>query len=260
VGEAVARAKPDAIVHQMTSLSGTPDFRHFDRWFAETNRLRTEGTHHLLAAAHATGVGIFVAQSYTGWPSGTGRGLSTESDPFDPNPVRWQRESLAAIRELEQAVTNAPLTGIVLRYGNLYGPGATDPMVAVVKKRMLPIIGGGTAITNWTHVDDAAGATLAALEKPVRGVYNVVDDDPAPVAEWLPLMAKLSGARPPMHIPTWLGRLLGGDATVRFMTETRGSSNAKMKRTFGWSPRWPSWREGFRHGLVESPSNARRAA
>ena len=261
VGEAVARTRPDAIVHQMTALSGRPDMKHFDRWFAQTNRLRTEGTRHLLAAAQATGVGLFVAQSYAGWPSLNDPSvLTNEMDPLDDRPVASQRETLAAIRYLEQAVTTAPLTGIVLRYGSLYGPGATDSMVEMVRKRMLPIIGGGTGVTSWVHVDDAAGATLAALEKPTAGLFNIVDDAPAPVSQWLPVMAEVIGAKPPLHVPKWIGRLLAGDAAVRIMTETSGASNAKALLTFDWNLRWPTWRDGFRHGLLADGAHVARAA
>jgi nucleoside-diphosphate-sugar epimerase len=259
VGEAVARARPDAIVHQMTALAGKTDFKHFDEWFAVTNRLRTEGLRHLLAAAQATGVGLLVAQSYAGWPGSRGPGsLSTEQDPFN-EPLPSQRESLDAIKYLERTVTTAPLTGIVLRYGSLYGPGASEDMVALLRKRMMPMIGGGTAVTSWLHVDDAAGATLAALEKPKGGIYNIVDDAPARVNQWLPAMAKAVGARPPLNLPTWIGRLLAGDAAVRFMTETGGFSNAKAQLVFDWQLQWPSWHEGFRLALTAN-DNAARAA
>jgi nucleoside-diphosphate-sugar epimerase len=249
VGAAVARARPDAIVHQMTALSGTPDLRRFDRWFAETNRLRTEGTRHLLAAANATGVPLFAAQSYAGWPARKmNEALATEETPF-AHPLPSQRETLAAIRFLEEAVTTAEPSGIVLRYGSLYGPGATDEMVRMVKKRMVPIIGGGTGVTSWTHVDDAAAATLAALERRASGIFNIVDDDPAPVAEWLPALADAVGASPPLRVPKWVGRLLAGEAAVRIMTATSGYSNARAKAALGWRPAWSSWRQGFRHAL-----------
>ena len=259
VGEAVARARPDAIVHQMTALAGKTDFRHFDEWFAVTNRLRTEGLRHLLAAGQATGVDLFVAQSYAGWPGSRGPGrLSTEEDPYN-EPLPSQRESLDAIKYLERTVTAAPPTGIVLRYGSLYGPGASDEMVTLLRKRMMPMIGGGTAVTSWIHVDDAAGATLAALENPKAGIYNIVDDDPAPVSEWLPAMAAAVGGTPPMNLPTCIGRLLAGGAAVRFMTETGGFSNAKALLAFDWRLQWPSWREGFRLALT-THENAARAA
>ncbi len=180
IGEAVARAEPDAIIHEMTALSGAPDFRHFDRWFALTNRLRTEGTAHLLAAAEASGVKRFVAQSFTGWSnSREGSWIKTEEDPLDPHPLKEQTETLAAIRFLERAVLDAPLEGIVVRYGGLYGPGSSEALAAILRKRMFPVIGNGAGIVSSTHVDDAAGGTLAALERGQRGIYNIVDDDPA---------------------------------------------------------------------------------
>jgi len=250
VGEAVARAEPEAIVHQMTALSGTPDMRHFDRWFATTNALRTTGTRHLLAAAQAAGVQRFVAQSYTGWTNArTGAPVKTEEDPFDPHPVSAQRETLSAIRALEQMVLDAPAAGIALRYGNFYGAGVWDRLVDMVRKRMLPVLGDGAGVWSWIHVDDAASATAAALERGERGVYNVADDEPARVAEWLPYLAELAGAKRPLHLPPWLGRLVAGEAVTRWMTEGSGASNAKAKRTLGWRPAWPSWRDGFRHAL-----------
>ena len=250
VGEAVARAEPEAIIHQMTALSGTPDMRHFDRWFRTTNALRTTGTRHLLAAAQAAGVQRFVAQSYTGWTiARTGSVPATEDEPLDPAPLRAQRETLAAIRVLELNVLGAPLTGIVLRYGGFYGAGAWDALVAMVRKRMLPVVGDGAGRWSWIHVDDAAAATVAALERGERGIYNVVDDEPARAAEWIPHLAELTGAKPPLRIPRWLGRLLAGDVVVRMMTETRGVSNEKTKWVLDWRPRWPSWRDGFRDAL-----------
>jgi nucleoside-diphosphate-sugar epimerase len=253
----VARAEPEAIIHQMTSLSGMSDMRHFDRTFRTTNTLRTTGTRHLLAAADAAGVKRFLAQSYTGWPiTRTGEGPSTESEPFDAHPVRGQRETLAAIRTLEQSVLDAPLTGIVLRYGSLYGAGAWDPLIELVRKRMLPIIGDGGGVWSWIHVDDAASATVAALERGEPGVYNVVDDEPAPAAEWIPGLAELAGAKPPLRVPVWLGRLLAGEVVVHMMTKVRGASNEKAKWVLDWRPRWPSWREGFRHALGATPTIA----
>jgi len=257
VGEAVARAEPEAIIHQMTALSGTPDMRHFDRWFRTTNALRTTGTRHLLAAAQAAGVTRFLAQSYTGWTiARTGGAASTEDEPFDPDPLPAQRETLAAIRELERDVLGAPLTGIVLRYGGFYGAGAWDALVAMVRKRMLPIIGDGAGVWSWIHVDDAAAATVAALERGEQGIYNVVDDQPARASEWIPHLARLAGAKPPLRVPVWLGRLLAGDVVVRLMTEVRGVSNARAKWVLDWRPRWPSWRDGFRHALGATPARA----
>jgi nucleoside-diphosphate-sugar epimerase len=250
VGEAVARAEPEAIIHQMTSLAGKLDMRHFDRSFRTTNTLRTTGTRHLLAAADAAGVKRFLAQSYTGWPiTRDGEGPSTESEAFDAHPARAQRETLAAIRTLETSVLGAPLDGIVLRYGSFYGAGVWEPLVEMVRKRMLPIIGDGAGVWSWIHVEDAASATVAALERGEPGVYNVVDDEPARASEWIPGLAELIGAKRPLHVPGWLGRLLAGDVVVRMMTEARGASNEKAKWVLDWHPRFPSWREGFPHAL-----------
>jgi nucleoside-diphosphate-sugar epimerase len=250
VGQAVASARPDAIIHQMTALSGTPDFRHFDRWFSTTNRLRTEGTQHLLAAARASGVQRLVAQSFTGWSNAReGSLIKSEDDALDANPVKAQTETLAAIKFLERAVLEAPLEGIVVRYGGLYGPGASDALGSLLRKRMFPVVGNGAGIISSIHIDDAAGATVAALERGRRGVYNVVDDDPAPARDFVPAIAEALGAPRPLRIPAWLGRLLAGEVAVTMMTEARGSSNAKAKRELGWQPIWPSWREGFRQGL-----------
>ena len=264
VGRAVAAAEPEALVHEMTALGGTPDFRHFDRWFALTNRLRTEGTDHLLAAAQATGVRRFVAQSFTGWSNiREGSLVKTEDDPLDPHPVAAQRETLAAIRYLERAVLDAPLEGIVVRYGGLYGPGSSDTLGAILRKRMFPVIGSGDGIVSSTHVDDAASGTLAALERGRRGIYQIVDDEPAPSRIFIPAIAEALGAPQPLHIPAWLGRLLAGDVAVTMMTEGRGSSNAKAKRELGWQPIWPSWRDGFARGLdtpVPLPAGASRPA
>jgi nucleoside-diphosphate-sugar epimerase len=255
VGAAVAKAQPEAIIHEMTALSGTPDFKHFDRWFAQTNRLRTEGTEHLLAAAKASGVRRFVAQSYTGWTNARDGGLvKTEADPFDPKPAPVQRETLAAIRFVEEAVTSAPLDGIVLRYGNLYGPGASEAMVEIVRGRKMPIVGNGAGVWSWLHVDDGAAATVAAVEGTQCGIFNIADDEPAAVSEWLPFLAEAVGARRPMRVPAWLAKFAIGDAGVLLMTVGRGSSNEKAKRELGWRPVWSSWREGFRHGLMDSQS------
>lgn len=257
VGQAVAKAAPDAIIHQMTALSGKVDLRRFDRWFAATNALRTKGTEHLLAAAQAVGVERFIAQSYTGWNQArTGGPVKTERDPLDPDPAKAQRESMAAIRFLERAVTEAPLTGIVLRYGNFYGPGASEAQVEMVRARKFPIVGGGTGVSSWTHVDDAASAAAAALERGTSGIYHVVDDEPAPVAEWLPYLAEAVGAKPPMRVPAWLGRLLAGTVVVQWMTEGRGASNQKATAELGWQPTWRTWRDGFRHGLTDPPERA----
>ncbi len=253
VREAVARTKPDAIVHEMTSLATARarDLRHFDRSFAVTNQLRTKGTDHLLAAADAAGVQRFVAQSYAGWTyARDGEAIKTEDDPFDPRPPAEQSQSLAAIRHLERTVADAPLEGVVLRYTNFYGPAASDELVETVRKRRLPIIGTGAGMWSWIHLDDAAAATVAAVERGAPGIYNVADDEPAPVATWLPYLAEVLGAKPPRRVPVWLGRLAAGEVGISMMTEIRGVSNAKAKRVLEWRPKWPSWRDGFRQGLT----------
>ena len=261
VGEAVARAEPEAIVHQMSALAGEPDLRRFDRWFARTNELRTTGTENLLAAARASGVTRFVAQSYTGWPNiREGGPVKTEEDSLDQDPPAAQTESLAAIRELERAVLEAPLDGIVLRYGSFYGPGASEGFVELVRARKLPIVGSGAGVWSWIHIDDAAAAAVAAVEHGGRGVYNIVDDEPARVSDWLPYLAEQVGAKPPRRLPVWLGRLVAGEVAVSWMTRIRGSSNAKAKRELGWEPSWRSWREGFRDGLVDTANPTQRAA
>jgi nucleoside-diphosphate-sugar epimerase len=251
VGEAVAAARPDAIVNQMTALSvahaGRPNLRKPDRYFATTNRLRSEGTGHLLAAAEATGVPHVVAQSAAIFNrTRAGGWVKTEEDPLDPGPA-VARTSAEALRHLEDMVVRAG--GAVLRYGALYGPGAIDDQVKLVRKRMFPLVGGGTGCFSWVHSDDAAGATVLAVEQQAKGVFNVVDDEPAPVSEWLPYLAACAGAKRPMRIPAWLARLLAGEMVVVMMTEGRGFSNAKAKRDLGWELRYPSWRQGFKAEL-----------
>jgi nucleoside-diphosphate-sugar epimerase len=252
VAQAVAAAEPDVIVHELTALAGSLDLRHFDRDFAQTNRLRTEGTDHLLAAGRALGgVTRFVAQSYAGWPfARDGGAVKTEDDPLDPSPPEAMRRTHDAIRHLEQAVTGADWTeGIVLRSGGFYGPGTSfdsgGESVELIRKRKFPVVGGGAGVWSFVHVEDAADATLAAVEHGTRGVYNIVDDEPAPVAEWLPAAARAVGARPPRHVPRWAGRLIAGEAAAVMMTEVRGASNDKAKRQLGWQPRHASWRQGF---------------
>jgi nucleoside-diphosphate-sugar epimerase len=253
VGEAVAAARPDAVVHQMTGISpahaGKPDMKHFDRWFAPTIRLRTEGTDHLLAAAEATGVSQFVAQSYANW-NGIRQGgwVKTEEDPLDLYAGTAAHGGMEAIRHVEDVVRRAG--GLVLRYGGFYGPGATDDYVELVRKRQFPLVGGGTGYGSWVHLDDAASATVLAVEQQARGVFNIVDDEPAPVSEWLPYLAACAGAKPPMRVPKWLGRLLAGEVAVTMMTEGRGFSNAKARRELGWELRYPSWRQGFKEELA----------
>jgi nucleoside-diphosphate-sugar epimerase len=250
VGETVAHVAPDAIINEMTAISSTPDLRHFDRWFAKTNELRTRGTDNLLAAARGAGTRRFITQSYTGWTNDDdGDLVKREADPLDPDPLPAQRETLAAIRTMESSVLDAPLDGIVLRYANLYGPHALDQSLELLRRRQWPIVGDGAGVWSWVHVQDAAAATVAALERGAPGIYIVADDDPAPVREWLPYLAEVIGAPKPMRVPVWLGRLLAGDVAVRWMTRGRGSSNAKAKAELGWQPVWSSWRQGF-HTLV----------
>jgi 2-alkyl-3-oxoalkanoate reductase len=249
---AVTAARPDVVVHQLTALSDLSSMRDFDAVFAPTNRLRTEGTEHLLAGARAAGARRFVAQSYTGWPyERKGAMVKTEDDPLDPEPARSMSKSLAAIRELERLVTGArDLEGIVLRYGGFYGPGTSlEPggeQFEMVRKRRIPIVGSGAGMWSFVHIDDAAAATVAAIERGTRGVYNVCDDEPAPAREWLPVLADALGAKPPRHVPRWLGRLAAGEAIATLMTETRGASNGKAREQLGWRPAYPSWRDGFR--------------
>jgi 2-alkyl-3-oxoalkanoate reductase len=244
VHEAVAALRPDGIVHEATALAGLNDLKHFDRSFAETNRLRTEGTDALLAAAREAGVDRFVAQSFAGWPYARDDGaVKTEDDPLDPTPVPAMRESLEAMRYLEQRVVDAG--GIALRYGGFYG-SPDDAQLELVRKRRFPIVGDGGGIWSFVHLDDAAAATVLAVERGAPGVYNIVDDDPAPVREWLPVLAEEIGAKPPRRVPPLLARLLAGETGVVMMTEIRGASNAKAKRDLGWTLRYPSWREGFR--------------
>ncbi|MGH2752207.1 MAG: NAD-dependent epimerase/dehydratase family protein [Actinomycetota bacterium] len=247
VGEAMAQAQPEAVVHQLTALSGKADLRHFDRWFSTTNKLRTKATENLLSAAKATGAARLVAQSYTGWNNiREGGTIKTEADPSDPEPATEQRESLDAIRYLEDAVMDAPLEGIVLRFGNFYGRGDFDSMIELVQKRQLPIIADGAGVWSWIHLEDAAAATVAALERGKRGIYNITDDEPARVAEWLPYLADVVGAKRPLRIPKWLGGILAGRVAVQWMTEGRGASNAKAKRELDWQPEFATWRDGFR--------------
>jgi nucleoside-diphosphate-sugar epimerase len=262
VMRAVTRSRADVVVHEMTGLAGVKGVRHFDREFALTNRLRTEGTQHLLAAAYAVGARRFIAQSFGNWNyERTGSAAKTEEDPLDPDPPAAQRQSLAAIRSLERTVVNADgLTGIALRYANLYGPGsgfaADGDIAAMVRKRALPIIGDGAGTWSFLHVDDAATATLAAMERGPIGIYNVADDDPAPVAEWLSELARRLGAPPPRRVPVWLGRIAAGEVGVSLMTRIRGASNAKARRELGWAPMYASWREGFAGGPTDAPASA----
>src|SRR5262245_9556991 len=249
---AIAKAEPEVVVHQMTALSVSFDIRRIDRFFAMTNRLRTEGTDILLAAARSAGVGKFVAQSFAGWPyARVGGPVKTEEDPLDPTPPPRLRGTLDAIRPVETAVLGAAdIDGVVLRYGGFYGPRSSispdGEIVEMVRKRRFPIVGDGGGVWSFVHLDDVATATAAAIEHGKPGIYNIVDDEPARVADWLPALAALVGAKPPRHVPVWLGRLAVGPQGVAMMTEIRGASNAKAKRELGWQLLHPSWREGFR--------------
>jgi 2-alkyl-3-oxoalkanoate reductase len=255
VMEAVVSSRPDAIVHQMTALASMRSLKHFDDEFAVTNRLRTEGTSHLLAAARAAGTHRLVAQSYAGWTSERRGGrIKTEEDPLDPHPPKAMSRTLDAIRALEDRVLNSSdVTGTVLRYGSLYGPGTSTSdhgeIVELIRQRKFPLIGNGAGVWSFIHVTDAARATQLALECDASGIYNIVDDEPAEVSVWLPYLAQAVGARPPIHLPAWIGRFAIGEAGVSMMTRARGSSNAKAKHTLGWQPEYASWRDGFHRGL-----------
>ena len=249
VAAAVGNAQPDVIVHQLTAIE-TLDMRHFDRDFALTSRLRTEGTDHLLSAGQAIDVKRFVAQSYFAGYARTGGPIKIENDPVDPSPAREMRQAMAAVRHLEEAVLQARWTeGIVLRYGAFYGPGTSmtpnSEQAELVRRRRYPLVGDAGGVWSFIHVADAADATVAAIEQGRRGVYNVVDDDPAPVAEWLPSLAQELGAKRPRRVPRFVGRLFAGEAGVVMMTELRGASNVKAKHELQWSPAHPSWRQGL---------------
>jgi nucleoside-diphosphate-sugar epimerase len=261
---AVLAAKPDVVIDQMTDLAAVTDLRHFDRAFATTNRLRTEGTDFLLAAAREAGVKRFIAQSFCGWTYGrSGEAVKTEADALDVDPPEELRRTLEAIQYLEGAVAGSTsLEGIVLRYGSFYGPDTgmlSRAMIDQVRRRRVPLIGGGGGQWSFIHVEDAASAAVAAIERGAPGnIYNIVDDEPAPVSEWLPALATLVGARPPIRVPAWLGRLFAGEHLVSMMTEVRAGSNAKAKRELGWQPAHPSWRQGFAE--VASGAAAQHAA
>jgi 2-alkyl-3-oxoalkanoate reductase len=243
VRRAVLEAEPEAVVHQATALANARFSRNLDRTFVQTNRLRTEGTDALLAAAREAGVRRFVAQSFASLRHAREGGpVKTEDDPLDPDPLPSTRKSSAAMRYLDETVTAAG--EVVLRYGMFYGAD-NDGLVEPVRKRQFPIVGDGGGYASFIHLDDAAAATVLALEQDVAGIYNVVDDDPAPVRDWLPVLAQALGANPPRRVPRWLARLVAGAPAVMMGTESRGTSNAKAKRELGWQPRYPSWREGF---------------
>jgi 2-alkyl-3-oxoalkanoate reductase len=263
VMEAVQRARPEVVVHELTDLSSVgTSMRRLDRAFAGTNRLRTEGTDHLVAAARAAGARRLVAQSFGAWRyAREGAAVMTEEDPLDPDPPGPFRIPLAALLHLESAVLGAPdLEGVVLRYGGLYGPGTTIDVGGehseLVRRRRFPLVGDAGGVWSFIHTDDAATATVAAIQRGAPGIYNVVDDEPAAVAEWLPALAAALGAKPPRRIPAWVARLLAGELPVVMMTQVRGASNAKAKAELGWTPQVPSWRQGFRE--LFAPRSASR--
>jgi 2-alkyl-3-oxoalkanoate reductase len=257
IDAAVASAKPDVIVHEMTDLKDASDLRNFDRAFASSNRLRTQGTDHLLAAARAAGVTRFVAQSFCGWPyERGGRPVKSETDPLDPEPPPKMRPTLDAIRYLEKTVTGSSAPeGIVLRYGAFYGhdTGLFDgPFLQQLRRRRVPLIANGDGWWSFLHIDDAAQATALTIDRgKAAGIYNIVDDEPAPVREWLPAIAEMVGAKPPFRIPAWIARIVAGEHVVTMMTQVRAGSNAKAKRELGWQPAHPSWRRGFAEVLQQ---------
>jgi nucleoside-diphosphate-sugar epimerase len=252
---AIVAAKPDVVLHQATALAGSFDVKNPDRFFAQTNTIRTAGTDNVLAAAREADVRRVIVQSYTGWPNSRGDGsapdLATEETPLDPQPSAKARQTIAAIAHIESVVpATAGVEGVVLRYGGFYGPGtsleADGEITERVRKRQFPIVGDGAGVWSFLHIDDAASATVAAIDRGQPGLYNICDDDPAPVREWLPALVEAIGAKPPMRVPAWVGRIAIGDNGMRMMTATRGSSNAKAKRELDWTPQYPSWRDGFR--------------
>jgi len=244
---AVKSAAPEVIVHEMTALAGLRSLRKPDKTFAATNELRTRGTDNLLAAAGQAGTRRVIAQGYAGaGPDRRSGPLKTEEDPPDWRPIRSAVQGPAAIAYVEKTVPAEAPEGLVLRYGGFYGPGASDFLLEMLRKRQVPVIGGGTGVWSFIEITDAAAATIAAVEHGAPGLYNVVDDDPAPVAEWLPYLAKVAGAKPPLRVPAWLGRLLAGEFVVSQMTTSRGFSNEKARKELSWEPRYASWREGFR--------------
>ena len=255
--KAVQKAEPEVIIHQLTAIPSNFNMRRFEREFAMTNRLRTEGTDHLLAAARTVGSRRFIAQSYTGWPyARTGGWIKTEDDPLITSAEPALRESLRAIKHVESTVLgDNNIEGFVLRYGSFYGPGTSlgvgGEVLEAVRRRQMPVIGKGSGYWSFLHIDDAALATLAAVEGSKSGIYNITDDEPAPVSEWLPYLANAIGAKPPRRIPAWLGRMAIGPHGVAMMTEARGASNQKAKSLLLWRPTWRSWRIGFRDGLED---------
>jgi nucleoside-diphosphate-sugar epimerase len=258
VHEAVHKAEPDAIIHEATALANARLSRNFDRTFAQTVRLRGEGTDNLLAAARQAGVRRFIAQSFASMRNArTGGMVKSEDDPLDPNPPTTMRASSASLNHLEQAVADAG--GIALRYGGLYG-AANDALIEPVRKRRFPIVGDGCGFFSFIHLDDAAAATVLALDHDGPAIYNIVDDDPAPMREWLPVLAEALGAKPPRHIPVWLARVLAGEFAVAIGTEARGASNEKAKQELGWTLRYPTWRQGFEETYGTAAAGVARRA
>lgn len=254
VREAVLGARPDVVVHQLTALRGVTDLRDFDQALAQSNLLRTKGLDYLLAAAVEAGTRRVVVQSYCGWPyAPSGGPVKSETDPLDPDPPRRMRRTLDAILHLERATTTGQMDGVVLRYGSFYGPDMgvlSDTILDQIRRRRFPILGSGGGWWSFVHIDDVAVATAVAVERGAPGIYNIVDDEPAPVDQWLPELATLLGVRPPPRLPGWLGRLLVGEPMVRMMTAVRAGSNAKARRELRWSPKHASWRQGFARVLA----------
>jgi len=255
VSTAVEQARPEVIIHELTAIPAKLNLRRLDQAFALTNKLRTEGTDNLMAAAEKVGCRRFIAQSYAGWPyAREGGWIKTEKDPLMSSPEPAVRKTLEAIRHVEESVLhNQKVEGIVLRYGGLYGPGTHlgkgGSFLEAVQKGRMPIVGEGTGYWSFLHIDDAASATLAAVNAVDLGLYNICDDEPAPVSQWLPFLAQALGAKSPRHVPKWIGRLAIGAHGVAWMTEIRGASNQKAKSLLRWTLKWPSWRTGFLHGL-----------
>jgi 2-alkyl-3-oxoalkanoate reductase len=260
VRDSVVSSRPDVVVHELTALASMRGLKNFQREFAATNRLRTEGTQYLLAAAQEAGAARFVAQSFTGWTNDTsGAPVTTEEDPFNAHLPAELTGTLSAIRQLEEMVTHSAVaTGVVLRYGFFYGPGTSlgegGEYLKLIRRRRFPLLGSGAGIWSFIHIDDAVSATRLAIERAPAGIYNIVDNDPAEVAVWLPELANVLGAKPPLHFPAWVGRLAVGALGLLLMNEAHGAANAKARRVLGWEPMYPSWRQGFRHGLAESVS------
>jgi nucleoside-diphosphate-sugar epimerase len=256
---AVVQTRPDVVIHQLTALSSLKNFKKFDDEFALTNRLRTESVDYLLAGAQEAGSSHFLAQSYAGWTYGRTGGLKTEESPFDVEPLTNQRKSLEAIRYLEDATVNAKgITGIAFRYANFYGPGTgfderTGNIVEMLRKRQMPVVGNGAGIWSFIHVDDVASAAIAGIERGRAGVYNIVDDEPIAAGVWIPELARILGAKAPMHVPAWVGKLFIGEVGLSMMTQICGMSNEKAKRELGWQPQYKSVRDGFRHGIGDIP-------